>query len=652
MEHSPSGYAEHATPKQEQEKRVDRVSTREEYTQFFDAFDRAIDGIFHKLPSEILATHPETNPIAQTVFIQKKISEFRKLNERLFAIGRATEAQFANATELKGINHVIATEINPLSLACSLQGEMRGLIAMRNNPSPFHKDPLESNEVAKKLEDQFFVYADQQLTRDSLHILTEYFSNTPPASNVLGKRGRAHALLADVVWQLNKQHASGQNLHISPKELIDAFAKQSDQLKALDPNWYENILATLAGFSLEKEEPGITALLEKEIPETVSFEGFGSICTYYEHITSEARSTKMYTQENESENPPATPLGQRLVGRLEKIACTLLETIGLPGEKLVEAWRISGKHRDALACLRKNMETVDAIEKEVPGATATLQKEFGIKNFARCSPSVWIKQYQERNNIEKPYGILTLPASDWNGAFNSGHTRDLVDSAEKQLDGTALLRVIECENKIDLLRRFIDLKNRYQKPPGGHALSFVIVGGHGAPDSIHVGGERKQRERWNPSSDEPPPLDQEPNPFQEEDADIELLRPTDFRGPGVQRLKTFMREDAPIVLLSCSTGKEGGIGQIMAMTYDTDLQAPNKPAYQEKWKFTSTPEGKVTIETDFFGKTADTSITNTYKKGQFSSRPTFERSQRRIPEPDFSEEPPPLPDDEPPPLDE
>jgi len=288
----------------------------------------------------------------------------------------------------------------------------------------------------------------------------------------------------------------------------------------------------------------------------------------------------------------------------------LLQEKGLSGE-IMKAWQISQKPEDMGQYVVDNLRLIEKLEEAAPGAAKALHTEFGIQNFARQSLSFWLKQYQERENLTTPYGALLSPADDWNGAFSNGHLANLVDQAVGQMKGEVFIRIIECKNKVDAVRRLLHMKQRYQAPQGGNAMSFAIIAGHGSKNSIRIG---QPEATPKVDSDEPPPLanSDEPPPLDEAmPPNIDLITPSDIVGPGMRRLKTLFRPDAPIVLISCSTGQEGGIGETMSEAYLADLAAPTVPTHVESWNFTATPEGKVTINTVYIREEGKPGISTT-----------------------------------------
>ena len=113
----------------------------------------------------------------------------------------------------------------------------------------------------------------------------------------------------------------------------------------------------------------------------------------------------------------------------------------------------------------------------------------------------------------------------------------------KQLEPGYTLRVLEADSKFDIGRKLVNLRRRYPQ----HKISFAVIGGHGTKDSIKFGGNDEKHS----------------------------LYVEDFIGKG--RIREFFEENPSIVLISCSTGVEGGIGQELSQVMGANVLAPKTP---------------------------------------------------------------------------
>ena len=66
------------------------------------------------------------------------------------------------------------------------------------------------------------------------------------------------------------------------------------------------------------------------------------------------------------------------------------------------------------------------------------------------------------------------------------------------------------------------------------------------------------------------------------------------------------------MLLSCSTGEEGGIGQEISNKYDTDVVAPKKPFTHEDLHVSFEDDGKIKLDVTYYG---GNNLRKKYSKG-------------------------------------
>lgn len=239
---------------------------------------------------------------------------------------------------------------------------------------------------------------------------------------------------------------------------------------------------------------------------------------------------------------------EKVPGYEEEMTNYLAEEIGKAGLDLTvleAAWSQAGfeDRNDSYRIL--NIFQLLRLEREVPGAALELFNQFGIADFARYPLDALITQYEQRENIETPYGIMLYPRSDWNGAFYNDV--DMIREFSDSLGDTAALRFVECESKIDIARQLLSLQQKYEKAEGGHKISFAVICGHGNRELMDFGG-KDERHRLNIS---------------------------DLSGQGIARTKAFFEDDATLVLFSCTTGEEGGLGQQLSGALELTVIAPD-----------------------------------------------------------------------------
>lgn len=239
---------------------------------------------------------------------------------------------------------------------------------------------------------------------------------------------------------------------------------------------------------------------------------------------------------------------------------------GVKSSDFLRAWSEATGFKGEIRGLRlrgipENLPTAIQIESQRPGIIKVLSQEFGVKNFGRYPQELLVKQYDERDDKSKPYGVVLYPRSDWNGAFLAN--QQVFGELSNQLDGKSNIRVVEAESKYDIARALINFRKRYP----AHKISFAIVGGHGTKDSILFGGTDQKH----------------------------LLHVQDLLGKGVRRTSEFFDSNPSIILVSCSTGTEGGIGQQLSEMMGAKVIAPEIPTNISSINSTIDSEGKVTF---------------------------------------------------------
>lgn len=214
-------------------------------------------------------------------------------------------------------------------------------------------------------------------------------------------------------------------------------------------------------------------------------------------------------------------------------------------EKIIDAWRASSSEdSDQLSrVLFMNALCLSIIEQERPGIARFLYNTFGIADFGRYPEKLLIKQFDEYEE-QKPYGVILYPYDDYSGSFFADG--NIFKSLLRQLEGKYLIRACEAKDKLEIVKLIRRLNKKYGT---AHKISFAIIGGHGEQDSIQFGD-----------------VDDEKN----------ILFQEDLADSRAQRKSAFV--DRPtLILVSCSTGAEQGIGQKLSELFDATVIAPDKP---------------------------------------------------------------------------
>lgn len=232
-----------------------------------------------------------------------------------------------------------------------------------------------------------------------------------------------------------------------------------------------------------------------------------------------------------------------LIEHCEPILKSILAKYGFDPEEVIETWSGSYTEYRLQPQIERNMTAVFGLEDKRPGIAKLLYKEFGIRNFERYPDSILLTQFDEFKDTEKPYGVMLQATHDWDGAFSSGSKRIIWERMFGQISGRYGFRIVEAKSKMEVIRRLVNLDRKYGEH---HKLSFAFIGGHGNKLSITFGGEHRRN----------------------------ILLYNDLLGKGSGKVRGFFEPNPTIVLASCSTGVEGGIGQKLSEVIGAKVIAP------------------------------------------------------------------------------
>jgi hypothetical protein len=269
----------------------------------------------------------------------------------------------------------------------------------------------------------------------------------------------------------------------------------------------------------------------------------------------------------------------------------VLQKYGFDPEEILGTWQGSYTTYGPEPQIRRNMDKVFSLEDQRQGISRFLYKEFGIRNFERYPESLVVAEYDEFEGGENPYGILLEATHDWNGAFSAWSQGEILERLFEQIGERYALRIAEAKSKQDIARLLIRLKRKYGDH---HKISFAFIGGHGSESSILFGG-----------------------PYRRNTLFLE-----DLTGKGVARTGDFFEPHPTIVLVSCSTGAEGGIGQELSRVLGAKVIAPQVPTNLKNINAALTEDG---IDFDIeYDKTptagSDQESAGVYSRGEKAER--------------------------------
>lgn len=257
----------------------------------------------------------------------------------------------------------------------------------------------------------------------------------------------------------------------------------------------------------------------------------------------------------------------------------VLDDYNVSADKFLNTWLDVGyQPRDTYF----HLQSMASLEKSNPGIVSFLFKNFGITNFHRYSAEILIKQYEQYEDTDVPYGVVILPYSDHNGAFESAW---LIKDLDAQLKDKYAIRIFECGSKQDIGRALLSADKKYNpNHEESHKISFALIGGHGSKETIQFGARASNLRSH--------------------------LTYEDLAGKGVSKTGSFFKKNSTIVLKSCSTGAQGGIGQRISEISGLTVIGPPEPTSVSGITATETDKGLV------FDVVYDEQNKNVYQAGQ------------------------------------
>jgi hypothetical protein len=146
---------------------------------------------------------------------------------------------------------------------------------------------------------------------------------------------------------------------------------------------------------------------------------------------------------------------------------------------LIQSWLSVEDDDVADWYITENLRNIRGLENFEKKSAKYLYDNFGIRGFGRYRIHELKKQYEERDDMG-PYGLFFQAVMDWNGSFSQSNQSE--DIREKVEENSFLLRVIEANGKIDLAKRLLFLRDKYNQK-----IKFMYMHVHGNTDVIGLG---------------------------------------------------------------------------------------------------------------------------------------------------------------------
>lgn len=251
----------------------------------------------------------------------------------------------------------------------------------------------------------------------------------------------------------------------------------------------------------------------------------------------------------------------------------ILSSFGIDGGQALRAWKAApfGKEDPERKSFSENLLALLKLESQRPGIGKVLQSEFGINDFARYPKEFLVAQYDSRNDIKSPYGVVINAEFDDEGSFYND--RQVYGKLLARISGNYRIRAYEVKDLLGLIRAINKSRHRYGK------ISFAIIGGHGEKESIRLGVS-----------------------VYDSNQKREELSISDIRRKGAYSIiRGFIEsEDPRIILNACSTGEFGGLGQEISKIGGKVI-APGEDIYYCNINVTNSPDGSLNFQVYYDG---------------------------------------------------
>lgn len=263
----------------------------------------------------------------------------------------------------------------------------------------------------------------------------------------------------------------------------------------------------------------------------------------------------------------------------------ILNGYGVDLKDFIKAWQSYSLNSGLVDMSKRNLEQIIDLEAVSPGITHSLRHETSnLKLLFRYPKEMLLEMYEHRDNTEVPYGFLDASLADHNEAFSSLSMEVLLRSFHSQLQKEGyLLRIFEPATDEEVFDVGDTLNERY----GQKSAQFGVIAGHGEVDSIELDWTRPRSGRNTLTQ-------------------AEVIS-------GSRKMSGFLKNGAPLILISCSTGTPGGIAQELSKE-GLVVSGPDRVAAIGGLELSRNPDGSPNLGVWF--KQAGT---NTFKDGQLAA---------------------------------
>ncbi len=211
-------------------------------------------------------------------------------------------------------------------------------------------------------------------------------------------------------------------------------------------------------------------------------------------------------------------------------------------------------------------------------ATLGLIRNYGIRHFHHASSLALRAQATHKKSNVRKFGIIVLPYSDHNNGLK--RMQPIGDKAYQDIHATHDVVYIEVKHRYDLLRKLSFVRKEYGNEVNNGKAEFLALCGHGEKNSLQLGSDMHTKISGHELNS---------------DAIIEHdASKTEALADNV------LSPNAPVLLISCSTGIAGGIANTAANFFNRTITAPDVPTNITGLTFARDETGSITTITPIF----------------------------------------------------
>ncbi len=249
----------------------------------------------------------------------------------------------------------------------------------------------------------------------------------------------------------------------------------------------------------------------------------------------------------------------------------LVRHIGPVADRMFESWQTE---KDGVAVIRELSMFAQVWRRFGREKMMRLVKDYGITSFRSIPSDILSSQanFNEQGDLNKQIIIVFLPFSDHNGALRGlgPVLSDLYDNVFK----THNIVCAQIKHQYEVYRCLSRVRKDYGSDQNNYQADHLIVMVHGSKDRL-------------------------------------LFGPSESDVITAEKIKEFgrthtadaiLKKEAQVLLVSCSTGQSGGIGETIAMTYGRSVQAPDKPTNVISFVVNYTSDGKLSLTPQYLAE--------------------------------------------------